>query len=335
MDILIIKLGALGDVIRTTSILPGLKAKYRGCRIDWVTKNGSIEFLKKNRLINRIYMIEDAVKLRAKKYDLVISLDDEHEACELASSLRPKMIVGGFLEERKRSYTNDSSLWFDMGLLSKFGKKRADELKTRNKKTYQEIMYKILGLEYRKQQPQLILSKKELDFGKRFAKRHGIRKKDLVIGINTGAGGRWEDKKLSAEKTSELIDRLNRQIKPKLLLFGGPEEAERNSKIKKMVKANIIDAGCNNSLMEFSSLVNLCDVIVTSDSLALHIGVALKKKVVAFFCPTPLSEIELYNRGVKIVPKIGCLACYKPKCDIPPVYEVDEMVNAVQKMIKE
>lgn len=335
MNILIIKLGALGDVIRTTSILPGLKAKYKGCGIDWVTKRGSLDFLKNNRMINKICMIEDARKLKDKKYDLIISLDDEHEVCELASRLRPKKIVGAVLKDGKRSYTNDSSLWFDMGLLSRFGKKKADELKASNKKTYQEIMYRILGLKYEKQEPQLHLSRKELDFGKKFAKRHDIKKTDIVIGINTGAGGRWEDKKLSIEKTTELIDRLNNQISnAKILLFGGPEEAERNKEIKKLVKTDIIDAGCNNSLMGFSSFVNLCDVIVTSDSLALHIGVALKKKIVAFFCPTSSTEIELYSRGAKILPKKGCLCCYKPKCDIPPVYEVDKMVNAVKNLAK-
>ena len=96
------------------------------------------------------------------------------------------------------------------------------------------------------------------------------------------------------EKTSELIDKLNNQIKnSKILLFGGPEEKERNKKIKNLVKADIIDAGCDNSLMEFASLVNLCNVLVTSDSLALHIGVALKKKIICYFYPTSASEIEL------------------------------------------
>ena len=100
-----------------------------------------------------------------------------------------------------------------------------------------------------------------------------------------------------------------------------------------MAKTRIIDAGCDNSLMEFASLVNLCSLLVTSDSLALHIGVALKKKIVAFFCPTPSAEIELYGMGIKIVPNIGCLCCYKPKCDIPPEYDVDEIAGAVRKLV--
>lgn len=336
MNILIIKLGAIGDVIRTTSILPGLKAKYGNCRIGWVTKKESFDALKGNRLINKVYIIDNNSKNKIKngKYDLVISLDDEYEACELASEVTSKKIIGSYLSGNQKTYTGNSSPWFDMGLISKFGKKKADILKANNKKTYQEIMYEILNLNYKKQEPMLALDKKSVYFGKRFALKNSIKKSDLVIGINTGAGGRWQGKKLSMDKTAELISKLSWQVKnAKLLLFGGPEEKERNKKIKKLADAKVIDAGCKNSLMEFASLVNLCNVLVTSDSLALHIGTALKKKIVAFFGPTSSSEIELFSRGIKILPKKGCLCCYKPKCDIPPEYDVNGIVKAVKKLI--
>lgn len=332
MDILIIKLGALGDVIRTTAVLQGLKAKYRNCRIGWVTKKSSVDFLKNNDFIGKVYLMDDAEKLRQKKYDLLISLDDDYDVCELASGIRSKRIIGSYLKDGKKAYTGDSSPWFDMGLISRLGKRKADLLKARNKKTYPEIMYGILGLKYRKQEPILILSKEELDFGSKFAKSHGIKKTDAVIGVNTGAGGRWEDKKLSAKETANLIDKINNKLKAKILLFGGPEEIKRNDDIKKLAKTNVIDAGCNNSLMEFASLVNLCDVLVTSDSLALHIGVALKKKVVAFFYPTSSSEIELYGRGIKIVGKGKDYCSYKSRCDYPPKWDINEFVDAVKKL---
>lgn len=333
MRILIIKLGAIGDVIRTTSILQGLKVKFKNCKIGWVTKKESFDVLKNNVLIENIFLIDKSLinKLQNKEYDMVISLDDEHEACELASKINSKEIIGAFLKNNRRVYTKGSALWFDMGLISRFGKEKADELKAKNKITYQSIMYKILGLKYKKQEPILCLNKKELGFGKRFAEKHSISKKDIVIGINTGAGGRWEDKKLSMEKTAELIDKLNNQIKNvKIVLFGGPEEKERNEKMKKIIKTKIIDAGCDNSLMEFASLVNLCKVLVTSDSLALHIGIALKKKIVAFFYATSAAEIELYNRGIKIIGKGKDYCSYKPKCDYPPKWDVDEIVNAIK-----
>lgn len=327
MDILVIKLGAIGDVIRTTSILTGLKEKYKNCKIDWVTKKESFDVLKNNSMIDNIFLISSNIR---KGYDLVICLDDDYEACELASGIATKKIIGAYLDNSQKIYTKSSALWFDMGLISRFGKQKADALKAKNKRTYQQIMYTIIGLKYKKQEPILVLNNKELDFGRKFAKRHGI--KNNVIGINTGAGGRWQDKKLSIEETAKLIDKLNNQ-NIKILLLGGPEEIERNEKIKKLAKSRIVDAGCKNSLMEFASLVNLCDVLVTSDSLALHIGTALRKKIVAFFYVTSATEIELYGRGIKIIGKGKDYCSYKPKCDYPPKWDVDEIVKSVKRLV--
>jgi heptosyltransferase-2 len=335
MNILIIKLGAIGDVIRTTAILPGLKEKYKDYSIDWITKKASFDILKNNNLIENTYLIDDVIKslLKNKEYDLIINLDDDNEACILASKIKHKEIIGAYSEDGKNLYTESSSLWFDMGLISRFGKQKADELKAKNKKTYPEIIYEILGMDYKKQEPILNLSDDELDFGKQFADKNSINDNDLVIGINTGAGGRWQDKRLSIKETAELIDKLDNKVNARLLLFGGPTEDERNNKIKQEIKTDIIDAGCNNSLMEFVSLVNLCNIVITSDSLAMHIGTALKKKIVSFFAPTSSAEIELYSRGIKILPKKGCICCYKSKCDISPEWDIDEFINAVKKLL--
>lgn len=334
MNILIIKLGAIGDVIRTTSVLSGLKEKYRNCEIGWVTKNESFDVLKNNDLIDNVYLIKNTKSILNKQYDLVICLDDDYEACNLAAKASSKRIIGSYLKNNQKTYTKDSSLWFDMGLISRFGKQKADELKAKNKLTYQQIMYKILGLNYKKQEPMLILNQKEKDFANKFAQKNRIKKSDIVIGVNTGAGGRWQDKKLSEKETAKLIDKLNKQIKGvKLILFGGPEEVERNKKIKKLAKTKIIDASCNNSLMEFASLINLCNILVTSDSLALHIGTALKKKVVCCFYPTSAAEIELYGRGIKIIGKGKSYCSYEAKCKYPPKWDIDGIVRAVISLI--
>ena len=334
MQILIIKLGAIGDVIRTTSILPGLKEKYPDCKIDWITKKESSDILKGNNLIENTYLIDQNInEIKNKEYDLVINLDDNSEACKLAAEIKHKDIIGAYIENEKQVYTENSGLWFDMGLISKFGKEKADQLKAFNKKTYQEIMYQILGLDYKNQEPILILNDEELKFGKDFAEKNNINEDNLVIGINTGAGGRWKDKKLNEELTADLIDKLNSIKNVKLLLFGGPEEKERNESIKEEAATDITDAGCDNSLMEFASLVNLCDILVTSDSLAMHIGTALKKKIIAFFYPTSASEIELYDKGVKIIGKGNSYCSYQKDCDSPPKWDTDEIVDGVKSLV--
>ncbi|MBI2653399.1 glycosyltransferase family 9 protein [Candidatus Woesearchaeota archaeon] len=336
MNILVIKLGAIGDVIRTTSILSGLKEKYRNCKIDWVTKKESLDVLRNNNLIDNVYLINNTKNMSNKAYDLVICLDDDFEACDLATKANSKRIIGSYLKNNQKTYTKDSHLWFDMGLISRFGKQEADELKAKNKLTHQEIMYKILGLNYKKQEPILVLNQKDKDFANKFAQKNRIKDSDIVIGINTGAGGRWQDKKLSEKEAAELIDKLNNILKNKnikIILFGGPEEVERNKKIKNLIKTRVIDAGCNNSLMEFAALISLCNILVTSDSLALHIGTALKKRVVAFFYVTSASEIELYARGIKIIGKGKDYCSYKAKCDYPPKWDIDEIINGVISLI--
>ncbi|MBS3126405.1 glycosyltransferase family 9 protein [Candidatus Woesearchaeota archaeon] len=331
MNILIIKLGAAGDVLRTTSVLEGLKEKHKPSKIAWLTNPFSSDLLKGNPFLDSVFMPSDSGTLRNVQWDWIINLDDDEKACQIASELKPKKITGAWLKEGKRAYTEDSRQWFDMGLISRFGKQKADELKKANKKTHQQILGEMLKIEM--SEPVLALKKEDIAFADAFAKKNGIKKGDKVIGINTGAGGRWQDKKLSIDKTAEVIDRLNEDGKCKLILFGGPEEEERNRKIIGRVSSQLIDAGCHNTLMQFAALVNLCSVLVTSDSLAMHIGIALKKRAVAFFGPTSSAEIEMYGRGTKIIPRTGCLCCYRDKCDIPPDYSVDEMAKAARKYL--
>ena len=330
MKILVIKLGAIGDVLRTTSILKGLKEKYKA-KIDWLTRENSYEILMNNRLIDNVFVIED-FKLK-EKYDLVINLDEELEACRTATEAGKK-IVGCYLENNEIKYTDDSREWFDMGLASRLGKEKADELKKRNKKTYQGIISGILGI--KQAEIMLSLDKAELEFAGEFAEKNNIKKKDLVIGLNTGAGKRWQFKRLGEEKTAELADRLAKELNAKVILFGGKDEKVRNMKIKSLAKEKIIDAGCDNSLLEFAALLNLCNVVVSSDSLALNIALALKKKVVVFFGPTSPTEIEMYGLGKKIVPDLGCVCCYKRECDIKPncmmAIKVEDIFNAVKEL---
>jgi len=83
--------------------------------------------------------------MQDKKYSLVISLDDDVEACEIASLVKSDELIGAYINGGERKYTESSAVWFDMGLISKFGKEKADKLKAKNKRTYQEIICDILN----------------------------------------------------------------------------------------------------------------------------------------------------------------------------------------------
>src|SRR5262249_30761115 len=52
--ILILKTAALGDVLRTTSLLPGLHERYEDCRVTWVTAPGAADLLRTHPLIRAV-----------------------------------------------------------------------------------------------------------------------------------------------------------------------------------------------------------------------------------------------------------------------------------------
>ena len=92
------------------------------------------------------------------------------------------------------------------------------------------------------------------------------------------------------------------------------------------------------TLRNFSGIVNQSRLLVSSDSLAMHLAIALKKKLVVFFGPTSPAEIELYGLGTKVYSKMDCLVCYKKKCDIKPncmeLLSIDEIFEAVKREMR-
>ncbi len=102
------------------------------------------------------------------------------------------------------------------------------------------------------------------------------------------------------------------------LLLGGPAERERNDRLKARVQVPLLDPGCDNTVRHFAALLSHCDVVVTGDTLAMHLSLALGKRTVVLFGPTSAAEIELYGLGEKVVPDMTCLSCYKTSCDFVP-----------------
>ena len=313
--ILVIKIRALGDVLRTTCILPGLHEKFPNSNVEWLTSAEAVPFLSNNLLITKVMTKEyfTNLKLSEKKYGLVINLEDDEWACALAVSVNATTLIGAYSLNGVQCYTDDSNRWFDMSLISRYGKEKADQLKRENCATYPELLFEMLNIPAGK--PSLLIPEREKTFARDFARKR-LPDGHPVIGLNTGAGPRWRFKALSPEATAKIADQLIDSLNATVLLFGGPNEKLRNQTIEKLSNENITNTGTNNSSLEFSALIALCDVLITSDSLALHIASCFGIPVVVFFGPTSSTEIQLFGPGEKIIPNVPCICCYKEDCNI-------------------
>lgn len=304
---MIVKLGAIGDVIRTTSVLAGLKAKYQPDNIDWLTSKSGKAVLLNNPYLSRIILWDE--RDQAGEYDLVIGLEDELEICQFVSSIKAKKILGAYANKQGQIVYTPSA-WFDMSAISRFGLEKANQLKKANKKTFQQHMADLLRVQVGNYV--FSLTPEEIEYGKKAVKDLGIGSKERIFGINTGAGKRWQLKSLSVEQTIDLINMIKKKLGAVCLILGGEDEKERNGLLSK--ETGMPSAGVHN-LRHFASIINQTRLLVSSDSLAMHFGIALAKRLVVFFGPTSSAEIELYGLGAKIDSGMDCLVCYRKECD--------------------
>jgi heptosyltransferase-2 len=312
--LLVVKLDAMGDVLRSTALLPPLAEAHPRAAITWITRRESVPLLQRNPYVAEVLElgVESLVHLQTRTFDRVINLDASKISAGLATAARSSRKDGYVLDERGYVQpTNDAARrWLEAGIF--------DDVKRQGRSTYQDRMADILGLAGRAHHYVFELGDDELHRAKTHLTSLGLDLARPVIGLNTGAGGRWPLKQWRAEGYLELIERLGRHEELQFLLLGGPEERERHEHLKRACKTPLLDPGCDNAVRHFAALLGHADVVVTGDTLAMHLSLALGKRTVVLFGPTSAAEIELYGLGQKVVPDMSCLSCYKTSCDFVP-----------------
>ena len=181
--------------------------------------------------------------------------------------------------------------------------------------------------------PQYYVTGEEECAGRELVVKLGLDPARPIIGINTGSGSRWTMKSLPSDKLKNLIEKLAATYQ--VLLLGGPEEVEKNARLSLLT--GVPDSGCGHSLRQFAGIVSQCRMVITGDTLALHLALAEQKLVIAVFGPTSAHEIDLFHRGDKFFSSADCLCCYLPGCGQSPtcmeLISVDEIAGATERLL--
>jgi ADP-heptose:LPS heptosyltransferase len=327
--LLIIKLDAMGDVLRTTALLPAIASAHPGASITWITRPESVPMLRHNPYVcDAVAYGPDAlVCIGSRTFDRVINLDAGAVSAGLATMAQATRKDGFVLEAGHVVATNAAARrWLEMGLF--------DDVKRAGTRTYQDVMLDILGLAGCAHRYVLELTPEEHARGRAHLSELGIDPMRPLVGLNTGAGGRWELKQWREAGFLDLIARVSRDTQLQFVLLGGPEERERNARLRASAPVHVFDAGCDNPVRHFAALTGCCDVVVTGDTLAMHVALAVGARTVVLFGPTSAAEIEMYGLGEKVVPDMTCLACYKSACDFVPNCMDNISVDAVEAALR-
>jgi heptosyltransferase-2 len=190
-----------------------------------------------------------------------------------------------------------------------------DHLKFRmNKRTGQDYLAETFDLDYKRDEYVFEFTEEEKLFIEKYKKKVGIRKKDQVIGFNTGCSELYPNKKMTIDQHIYLIRQLLRK-KYKIVLLGGPEDTQRNKEIYSRFKGKIINTPTTEGLRRGVCYEDIADIIVTGDSLGMHIAIALKKYTIVWFGVSCWTEVDMYDRGVKLFQEdLFCSPCWKKQC---------------------
>lgn len=316
--VLILKVGAAGEVIRNTPILHRLRELYQDAEITWVTDYP--DFIPRS-FVHKVlkYDWKSINLIQEQEYDLLLSLDKETHVCAVANRIRAKMKKGFLLD------VNGKIVPADEDARRKWLTGIFDDLMKENTKHYVEEIFEVCGWQWAGEKYILEGARTpKISFRKDGSKQ--------LIGLNTGAGSIWPTRIWPEDKWTELISAL-RETGNDVLLLGGPDEHEKNLRLARNSGAGYEGV---KSFLEFSGLIALCDVVVTSVTMALHIGIALERRIVLLNNIFNASEFYLYGLGSIVQPGLDCLACYKRAFDAgcPPDTCIDLItVNAVLREI--
>lgn len=293
-NVLIIKLGAAGEVVRNTPLLRALHQRHPGARIFWMTHHPE---LVPEREVFRVLRFDLAGVLTVLdlRFDLVLSLDKDVEACALANRVDARV---------KKGFTQRDGviLPFDEDSQRKWRTGVSDGLMKANRAHYVEELFELCGYTFQGEEyvlPEFQAPQVDLDTGKQ------------VVMLNTGAGSMWKPRLYSPASwavLAKLLKASGRQV----VLVGGPEEHARNLELAEATGARYFGV---QPFREFIGLLSLADVVVTSVTFAFHAAVGLRKRIVLLNNTFNRHEFHMYGRGTVLEPPVPCLGCYKQDFD--------------------
>ncbi len=318
--ILIIKLGAMGDVIRSTPLVVKFRKEYPDCHITWVTHTP--ELLSKDH-INDIFGLnsKSIMVLLNTSFDLAVNLDKDKEACILLANIQASVKLGfTWNMNHIEAIGNPAKEKILTGMF--------DQYSMQTKKSYQQEMFEICGFRFSNESYLINLNQDLFNKWKCLKLKSNSKR---IVGLNTGCGKRWHTRLWPSEHWTELIKLLwENNMYP--ILLGGPDEHEQNKDI----------ALCSGtyypgpfSLEEFVSIIANCDAIVTCVSMVMHVAIALQKPLILFNNIFNRNEFELYGRGTILEPENGCDCYYGNICtrdrpcmmDIAPETALDALIQ--------
>jgi heptosyltransferase-1 len=317
MKILIIKLGALGDVINTLPLVIKLKQHFNA-QIHWLVAPLSFPLVNEHNAVERAILFDkkklktslpDALKkIRQTKYDIVLDVQRLFKSGLFAMAAKAEKRIG-FDQKRCK----------EMSWLFPFERIAPSNPDSHMLTQYMEFA-KHLGIETNQIAWNIPWQNQE---------KPDIESEYIVLNIGaTKPANKW-----SPENFAILADMIDTQTSFKPVITGGGEDQPFAKTIQGRAQCEIKNLCGKTSLKELCLVIDNAKCVVSCDTGPMHLAVALGTNLIALFGPSDPFRTGPFH-GTIIREKTDCSPCNKKKCDDPICMEKIEPERVMKKLIE-
>ena len=321
--LLIIRTGAIGDVVHTTALYRAIKKQCPDIKIHYMTSEYIKPLLDEDKDIEKVIIIDPKFKMFSsytKKLARIIKKENYDAVINLQPSLKIKYLI--FLSGIKKLSTYKKN--FKLHAVTNFwrtGLKFFPDLK-------EETELK------------LYLPKTAIEFAKTTVKH---LKRPLIVINAGGVMSKRQGRTYPVEKWVEIGHKLQKKYNGTVILNGAKEDKEILSPLNDI--ENSVNLIGELSLVNSCAVIGESDIMISGDSGPLHIATALGVKSVGLYGSMPENRTGCYCSGINIVSKKDCVPCNRRKCKFlkkskklyaPCMEEISvvEIINQINNLIK-
>ena len=323
LNILIVKLSAIGDVVHSLPFLEVLGKGFPDAEIDWLVEEAAFKIIEGHPAIRRVILsrrklwqkklsqnagclsvfreLTGFVKdLRSNDYDLII---------DLQGLLKSGILVGLSKGKRKvgMSGSREGAGFFlnERPVPVNYGQHAIDR--------YLKVA-EYLGCDSDGWSGHIPVFEPDMRSVDQILNRSGIGEKPLIA-INPIA--KWPTKLWDTERFAALADRIRNELRCEIAFTGSSADRSVISDIAKMMKTSPLNLAGRTNLKGLAYLYSRCRLLVTTDTGPMHIAAAMGCPVAALFGPTAPGRTGPYGKGHRVVrANAACSPCFKKKCDL-------------------
>jgi len=331
--ILVIKIGAIGDVILAIPSLRAIRNNFPDAYISVIVGSSSRHVLKKCPYIDDVIFYDRKDHEKGIKGLLKMGAIVRRKAFEVSLDFqnnRASHIIAWLGGVPRRFGYNNKKFGFLINNRLKYLKIGVGPV---------EEQFRILkraGINTMGASKRLETwpSKEDFSYVDSFLKNEWVRTNQVLVGINIGSS--WKTKRWPLKCFSRLSDMLAAKD-IRVIITGSEEEQHLADDFVKVARSKVINAAGKTTVNELAALIKRCKVFVTGDSAPMHIASSMGTNFIALFGPTdPRRHYEATDKGLVIKKKVTCGPCYKPDCKnvlCMDKISVDEVFKAVMEKI--